>query len=184
MSAAELRRRFELFEESPEWAKAKRTIIRVANDYQMRDEVKDVVSEVRPAMFERSLAPTPIRIFNAYAAKAARSAIRKLKRRLPRAVGDVKELLTTQLPTRTPFDELVSRTPFDALAKKMPADAPRFRGKTQKLIQKTICSGSNLESLSGDDPDRLATLKFDTKEMTARIKKWRENRGESQSADS
>ncbi len=184
LSASELRRRFELFEKSSEWAQAKSTIIRVANEYQMRDQAEDVVSEVRLAVFGRSLAPPPIRNFTAYAAKAARSAIRKLKRRLPRAEGDVEELLTTELPTRTPFDDLVSRTPLDKVAARIPVDLPNFRGKTQKLIQKTICSGSNLESLSGDDPARLATLKFDTKEMTARIKKWRENRGESQSADS
>jgi hypothetical protein len=184
LPASELRRQFELFEESPDWVASKRIIIRMAQTYQMRDQAEDVVSEVRLLVFQSLLRPKPIPHLRAYAKKVARSVVRKMLRKLPRAEGDIAELLTTELPTRIPFDTLTARTPFDELAKKVPVDRPQFRGKIQNRIESTICSGSNLESLSGDDPDRLATLKFDTNEMTARIKKWRENRGESQSADS
>lgn len=74
----------------------------------------------------RWLAPEPIQNPGAYASQVARSVIRRLRRQLPRAEGDAEELLTTELPSRTPFDELVANglSPF----------LPKPHGKVQAAI--------------------------------------------------
>ena len=144
----------------------------------MREQTEDVVSDGRLAIFERWLAPEPIVAPGAYAAQVARSVIRQLRRQLPRAEGDAEELLTTDLPTRTPFDELVASGQSPLL--------PPPHGKVQAAIDDVVCSGKNLECLCSDRK-RLAKLRFITNQrakVIQNLRKARENRRDSESADS
>lgn len=154
---------------------AKRAILRVARKYHMRQLTEDVLSDARLAMFQRWLAPDPIRNPAAYAAQIARSVVRHLRRGYPRSAEAIDELPASDMPAMPSFDELVAR---------QPVEIPTMRGRTQKLILQAVCAGSSLESLSGGMPSRLAALRFHAKTMASKIRRSRKGMRESESPNS
>jgi DNA-directed RNA polymerase specialized sigma24 family protein len=153
--------------------------LRTARRHANSSDVEDVVSETRAVLFERLQAGESITHVRSYCVKVARSIIRKLRRQsLPRADAELSDILTTDLPTRTPFDELTAEVP--------PSYLPRPTGRTQSEIERVVRAGSNLDSIT-NDRKRLAKLRFLTNEranLIRNLRKTRDSRCESESSAS